>query len=184
MEKLAPDAACWPQSPGVELKQQIKQGTTMTASTKIEVPRRRRTAEERRVALVVHRFVALNPEYRRRLASCEPAKWSEGIAALNRAILRLALGEETSPLIRRLLVRALSRGELQLVPERVRRGHPGANNPKRDAQVAKFIRKQIHKHPERQRKAIYADAQKRFGLGRTQILEIWAKANRVRPNRE
>jgi len=126
---------------------------------------------------VLHRFTATDPRYRKRLEAFNtPQKWAAGIAALNAVILRLANGEETDPRLRRLLVRALSSGEVQLVPERP----PGwtASYAKRDKRVIDFIQGEIRKHPKRQRKVIYADAQKVFGLGRTQLLKIWSEANR------
>jgi hypothetical protein len=133
-------------------------------------------SDEKQLALVLHRYTAIDPRYRRRIAERTPeTKWLNGIAVLNDTILRLANGDEIGPKLRKVLFKALSSGQVQLIPQRPRQGN--RSNPGRDRKVVGFIRGQIRKHPGRQKKAIYADAQKRFGLRRTQILEIWAKGN-------
>jgi hypothetical protein len=55
------------------------------------------TRDERRAALALHRYMALDHRFRQRLANCNSETWSEWIAGLNRVILRLVLDDNMGP---------------------------------------------------------------------------------------
>jgi len=139
-----------------------------------------RNPDDRGVALVLHRFVALDPQYRLRLANSKPAKWRRGIAALNRTIVRLANGEDVSPKTRRLLVKALSSGQVELIPGRPSKGR--TRNPGRDDRIIRFVQAKINKSPGKRgaRAAAYRAAEKKFGRTAKCIEQIARHAAAIR----
>jgi hypothetical protein len=105
----------------------------------------------------------------------ERLRRKKGLALLNDLIVRMATGDDSDPTLRRMLAEVLMRCELQLVPKHFSRKRP--RNSARDGVIIHFIREELRNHPGRQLKAIYADAERRFRLGRSQIRHIWALAN-------
>jgi hypothetical protein len=137
-----------------------------------------RSGADARVMLVVNRFVARDHRFRRKLAGAKPEKWAKGIAALNWMIVRLAAGEDVSPKVRRLLVRALSSGELQLVPERSK-GRP--LTAERDVWIRGLVKRQLRK--SRKREDAYRVVGERIGLSQRRIEQI-AQRRKTKTNRD
>jgi hypothetical protein len=132
--------------------------------------------EYKRVSLVLHRLAGIDPRYRRKLAFASRTKMKRGVEALTRTVLRLAAGEDVSPEMRDLLVKALSRG-LQLKPGWPKQGQ--RSNPVWEERVARYIWERVHRHyPGVLMKTIYADAGKKFGLSASQARHIWRKRKR------
>jgi hypothetical protein len=97
------------------------------------------------------------------------ASWEECVAALNRVIIRMAIGDDVSPTMRELLVMSLDEddGVARLVAVRQpRRGRP--TDWLRDTAIALALHEELKKQS---RKRAYAAVMKRFGITSTRRLE-------------
>ncbi|SRR6266700_2760251 len=136
----------------------------MTASKQVE---RDFLTDEEELAIVALRPWA-NRATKRKLGDRDIG-WEEGIAALNRVIIRMIAGGDVNPDLRRLFVRLLQDvGRVRLVPQQTTgRGRPA--NRGREYVVEKFLEKALEKQS---RKSAYGAAATMFGVTPRQVERI------------